>query len=510
MLSIANRSTLPLYAALLLATSAPLSAQNDYAFNWHNMSSGFLGGAAFVSGQALFGFGQPGGGVYGPGSSIRLCYGIDSTQGGRMQTLGAADVNWFTLVQGYSPSSPLPGTNYGLVSLQAASVDSLAGDACFSSAFSQGLDPLTGQPITLHSTLGFTSVLGVIPGTAGLPAPVMWSSSFQFLGSTGLLVANTKGVQPGSFAAPLLTHLILEVQGPLNVGSGNNQYFVLSTAEVIGLGNGSVGAGGVANGNSRHGSSFFGASADITNMVSHNRLTSAGPAGLVGMTGTQFGGGPGTDQLFGSICTATPALWASQDRNTGGGGPDWRISSQTSLVDLRVIDVRSGAEGSALASPPGPATPITNPNLAANFPLFFWSATPAAGMLQSPLSWDAIPGQVAQAGSLALGPILTERGGFQTVPINLDSATLAFLGRPGFTIGSNYSAAEPNGILKGDGSGFRLPGTASLARGPLPVGPLPSLANRNIGVAALSVQFDGATGRWTLQEFASSLTLSIQ
>jgi hypothetical protein len=512
-----NYRTSLLAAGAAAALAGLANAQVDYSFNWHSMNFGFLGGAAFTSGPVLFGFGQTVTNFAGPGDSIRICHGIDSTQGGRMQTGGASDVSWFSLTQGWGALNTVPGVDYGLVSFHAASVNSVAGDACFSSFFAQGTDAQTGQPVVLNSALSAAFVPGLIAATAATPVPTFWFNYFQFLGSTGLLTPNTLGVQPGPFAAPLLTHLIMEVQGPLNGGPTNQQYFVLSTAELNGSGNGTIGAGGVTNGNSRQASSLFGVSADASGAISHNRLTSFAGAGISGTTNTQFGGGPGTDQWFGTIGTVTPALWAAQNGNTGGGGPDWRVSNQSSICNLRVLDMLAGAQGSALAVPAGPATSVTNPGLAANFPFFLWSATPGAGMIQSPMSWDAIPGVIAQAGSLALGPQATSRDGLQTVPINFDAVTNAFLAQSVFSVGANFqSAQDPTtggtaASLFEDGVGLGIDGSASftVAQG-LPVGPKPNLANRNIGVAAVGIQFDIFTFSLSLTEFASSLTLSLQ
>jgi hypothetical protein len=492
-------------------------AQVDYSFNWHNMSFGFLGGAAFSTGPVIFGFGQTFPNWAGPGDSIRTCWGIDSTQGGIMQVIQGCDISWFCLVQGWAANNAIPGVDYGLVSFHGASVDSITGDACFSSFFGQGVDPVTTTPVTLNSALSFAFVPGLQAGTAGLPAPTFWFSYFQFLGPTGLVVPNILGNDPGFPAAPLLANIIMEVQGPVNGGPTNQQYFVLSTAEVIGLGNGTTGAGGVANGNSAHGSSIFAGSADATNMVSHNRLTSFDPAGgLFGTTNTQFGGGPGTDQWFGAIAGCGPALWASQGGNTGAGGPDWRISSQSSLVNLRVLDMRGGAEGSALATPPGATTSVTNPGLVANFPFALWSATPGAGMMQKPMSWDAVPPLFAQAGSIVLGPQATSRGGPQTVPINFDAVTAAFLNQAVFSSLANFQAAvDPNAdgnpaSLFEDGVGEGIDGSSQFTTGALPVGPKPNLANRNIGVAAVGIQFDIFAFTLNLTEFATSLTLTLQ
>jgi hypothetical protein len=511
-----NYRTSLLAAGAAAALAGLSTAQNDYSFNWHAMNFGFLGGAAFTGGPVLFGFGQTSTNFAGPGDSVRICHGIDSTQGGRQQTGAASDVNWFTLVQGFAALNPTPGVDYGLVSFHGASVDSVAGDACFSSFFAQGTDPVTAAPVTLNSALSFAFIPGLQAGTATMPAPTFWFSYFQFLGSTGLPTPNILGVQPGAFAAPLLTHLIMEVQGPLNGGPTNQQYFVLSTAEVIGLGNGTIGAGGVANGNSRHGSSLFGGSADATGMVSHNRLTSFGASGLFGTTNTQFGGGPGTDQWFGHLATQTPALWASQGGNTGGGGPDWRVSAQTSLCNLRVLDMRAGAEGSNLAVPPGTPTSITKPGLVANFPFALWSATTGIGMIQAPMSWDTLPGVFAQAGSIALGAQATIRGGLQTVAINFDAVSVAFLGQSVFSSLANFQAAvDPSAggsaaSLFEDGVGEGIDGSSQFTTGALPVGPKPTLANRNLGVVAFGVQFDLIAFTLNLTESTSSLTLSLQ
>jgi hypothetical protein len=502
-----------------LALSSLAQAQQDYAFNWHTMNFGFLGGARIAEGPVAFGFGQTFPNWAGPGDSIRICYGIDSTQGGRMQTGAAADIHWFTLVQGYSPNNTVPGVDYGLVSFLSASVDSLSGDACFSSHFGQGTDTMTGSPVTLNNQFSFAMIPGLLVATK-IPAPTVWFSYFQFLSATGRPVPNTLGVQPGFPPFPLLANIIMEVQGPLTGGQDNNQYFVLSNAEVIGLGSGGpTGTGGVTNGNARQGESIWGVFADLSNSVSHNRLTSFDTSGgLVGITNTVFGGGPGTDQWFGHIGTQTPALWASQNGNTGAGGPDWRVSNQTSLCNLRVLDMRGGAEGGGALFIPGSgaATSVSILGLAANFPFVVWSCSPAQGMLQAPMCWDAIPPVFAQAGSISLGGKATERDGLQTVAINFDACTSSFLGQSVLSSMTNFQAARDPfadgsvASLFEDGVGEGIDGSSQFTPGALPIGPHPSLANRNLGVVAFGIQFDLFLGELTITESTSSLTLTLQ
>ena len=91
--------------ALSTAIAAPMAtAQVDFSFNWHVPNNGFLGGLGFASGPGLFG-GLAGDGHFATtGDAIRICYGIDNTQGGRNEG-GFSELTWFQLVGGYPASN---------------------------------------------------------------------------------------------------------------------------------------------------------------------------------------------------------------------------------------------------------------------------------------------------------------------------------------------------------------------------------------------------------------------
>jgi len=124
--------------AVALATSlvplawfaAAASAQTGIA-NW--TANGDNSNLALASARQLFSFGSPGAFAQ-PGAAIRLCFGIDQTQGGANQD-GTYSNQGFRIIQGWGPGNQIHGNQVGRVSVTAATVPSLAGDACFSPAF---------------------------------------------------------------------------------------------------------------------------------------------------------------------------------------------------------------------------------------------------------------------------------------------------------------------------------------------------------------------------------------
>lgn len=503
-------------AAGLFATGMPALAQTGYDVNWLALHEPSID--QFVSGQQILSlFGQPS--HPGANSSVRFCYGIDQTQGGSNQD-GFTEVSWIRLTQGVG--APLDSLEFGMVSVEAASVDNLSGDACFTSLFNlgpgsvsgsviQGFDP-NGQPVQLLSQTALTFLPGSIQ-IPGLGAGSVGSVYLQILGSNGALVPNQLGAEPNG--APLLSHLILEVQGPTT--ERDQRYWVLSTSETLGVD--SNHPGGVTNGNSLQGSAVFGAGAAETGMLNHNRIAAVGNQGITFLTTTLgLGGGFGTDAVHGGLAITTPTLWASKDGGTGGGASDWTISSApVSTIDLRVIDNLGGAEGATLAG--GAPTSVDNPGLVSNFPLFLWSSSVNESMLQRPTSWD---GTVAagnlQPGSLSLGGQETLREGLQLVPILVDSLTLSFLRSTSLTVGTTFSPSGDlliDGFLDalfGDGHGTDGPGMAGLSGGPIQLvaEPNPALAGATIGIAAAGFQADAAGGFRELTEVTTSLTITLQ
>jgi hypothetical protein len=81
---------------------------------------------------------------------------------------------------------------------------------------------------------------------------------------------------------------------------------------------------------------------------------------------------------------------------------------------------------------------------------------------------------------------------------------------------ANFQAAvDPNAdssaaSLFEDGVGEGIDGSSQFITGALLIGPLPHLANRNIGVATVGIQFDIIAFTLNPTEFASSLTLTLQ
>jgi hypothetical protein len=335
------------------------------------------------------------------------------------------------------------------------------------------------------------------------------------------LTPTQKGSDPASPVNPLLTHLIYEVQGPLNGGPTDNQYYLASTSEALGVGDGAGNfTGGVTNGNGQQAFSLFATDALSSGAISHNRLTGYTPAaGLFGTTTVTFNG-PETDMWVGSVAFRTPVLWAGKEQaggvNTGGGGPDWVVSSDpVDNVIVRSIDILAGGEGdSSTAAGFGKV-------LVANRPVFLYSATPAANMITNPFSWDDLGGgiAIAQPGGIILGPQITLRAGSQTIPANFDTVTTAFLGITPLTFGTDYTSALDSGLdgstatLFENGQGIAGGGMATWATGsPVPAAAAanPASQGTEIGIAAVGLQFDLVTNQLGLTEVYNSLEIILQ
>lgn len=512
-----NPRRLLLAAATASLTTASARAQVDYSHNWQTMNYGFNGSVIAAPSTVLYGAIVSGAGnnYGGVGDSIRICYGVDAMQGGTHES-GSSALTWFELWGGHTAAAS--SNNSALVSAVASTYDAASGDACFSPLFLQS-DPASGAPLNRFDSLAF-AFFNLNYGGPG-PFPAVWQSIFQ-LGGNGAQVENIKGSDPnGLFGGePLLTHLVLEIQGPLNESLANVQYYLATTDEVVGL-NG----GGVTNGNLSMGEGLFGLgyTADITGAVVHHRLTSFDAAqGILGGVPTLGFGGVAADQWWGGVALETPFVWAGNDvdglgnLNTGAGGMDWSISQSVSSIRLRCLDMLSGAEvaGTGLDLNGGPASSVTDPFIGASLPYFLFSATPAVGTFQRPCGWCDLGGLIPmQAGDPVLGLQATKREGLQSVPICFDTLTQSFLSQAAFALGTNFRGAydgfgpdtgaqfqAPNvnpatgaawafDSIAGSGVGLDIAGSAGMAAA-LPIGAAPnaSLAGLKLCVTAALIE----------------------
>lgn len=453
----------------LASTPTP---QLDFGTNWATLHSG---PAALVFGPGFFGF-DPN---ISLGDSIRLCYSIDVTQGGRNED-GLWELSWVNVTQAYGPNGPVPGVAIGPVLFSAQVSDDLGDDSCFSSFF-----PQSGT--LSQETSGFI-VPGLIAGTVGMPLTLgtYWEIAFQFLGPlpSG---STTLGSDPSSpFAGtPLLAHLIYEVQGPINSAGLSPQYFIGSTSERPGLLPGSP--GGVTNGLGSFGLNLFGAPPETSGAVGASRWTS------LDLLGGSFTGGtiaisrPGDTEFFGGFGLTTPYLTGINSGRTGNDNADWNVSGigdPLSSIDLRVIDGRASNEGD-------PGSPSFNPALVLNQPVVLFSSTPAGAMQQSPLSWDDLGGLAPpKSGSYLLPLQDTSRQGLQTVHVNLDASTVAFLSS-GLTFLQPFA---PQSNPLDFGVGPNAGGAAKLATSLQLGAPIPAAAGTRLGLQALGLQIDAAAG----------------
>lgn len=506
----------------------------DYDFNWAPMSNAPTVGlpGPLIFGTVLFGTPHP----PGIGDAIRRCYSVDITQGGKNQT-GSYETTWISIMQGWGANNTTPGNDIGLVSVQSASDSDLGGDSCMSPWFSS-----VGN--TGGHAVSAAAVLGLQAGTAGTPFPGVWQSVFQwtqatgstFVG-TGLRGANTIGTDTNG--NPLLANVIYEIQGPVNSGNDNLQYYLGTTDENMGLGSASAtpgrGTGGVTNGNNAWGSSLFvgNPTADVSGAISHTRVFGFDPA--FGLTGTTPFWGPavGTDEANLFVAFSTPFLWAENNGSIGGGGADWNIGSGTpSSVNVWLKDIKSGAEGTSdvlwKTGGGGAAGAAFDPTIALQFGYFIWSQTPATTMQQLPMSWDDLSGAAPpQPGSYILGNVATTREGNQTIPANFDALTNVILGLPGLSQGTQFTGADsvwydagPAG-LQAIWEGAFDPVESGLSKlkinggnaFPVASNPKPNKAGTNAGIAAGSVQvrLDPQLGVVVgIAEIANALTITLQ
>lgn len=450
------------FATAMVATATSAQSGNTYNAHWAPMHNN-LGGIA-VSGPFLFA--HPNGGVnYASfGDAMRRCYGIDTTSGGRNQSTGGFgppslipgqatalpgtfEMTYMRWLQGYAAANAASeqSADAGFVTVIAGTESDLGGDVCFS-PFAQSAGNLGGSK---------TSMVGFVGdfGGAAPPFPAVASSATQWLSTTspafeGIPGPTTNGVD-GVLGNPLIANVIYEVQGPLNGGPGNNQYYIASTNESTGRGSGAAGfgggTGGVTNGNADWGSSIFAVDAATSGAISHTRVIANDPAGTGALALAPEVFIPGTlagsNELAGMIAFNTPSLWGRNNGSEGAGGNDWTASTvPVSTVNLRAVDHWYGAKGNPAANAFDPCAGF----LGFNLPIFLWSATPAVTMPQLPMAWDdlAVPGPFAQPGSFLFGNLLTSDEGFQTVPANFDTVTTTILTITGLTLGVTFAPSD--------------------------------------------------------------------
>lgn len=515
-------------AALVFSTVG--SAQTgaiDYDFNWAPMSNTAQIGlpGAFIFGTALFGTPH----APGVGDAIRRCYSVDITQGGRNEN-GMYETTWFTVMQGWGANNAVPGNDIGLISIQSATDSDLGGDACLSPWFSS-----VGN--TGGHSVSVAAVIGLQAGTAGNPFPGVWQSVFQWAAGTsttftGVAGNNVIGVDANGL--PLLANVIYEVQGPLNSGLNNLQYYLGTTDERTGAGTVSAtpgrGAGGVTNGNSNWGASLYATTADLSGAASHTRI--------FGNDGTNLTAAPafwGTTPISGEannfVAFSTPFLWAENNGSIGAGGADWNIGSGTpSTVNVWLKDIKSGAEGTGnvlyKTGGAGAAGAAFDPNLLVQFAYFLWSGTPAISMQQLPMSWDDLLGSFTpQAGSYLISTP-TSREGVQRLPIVKDALTDLIFGITGLSQGTAFTGADSpfydagvadsalwEGAFDPVESGLSKLTIAGGAAFPLVPTIDPTLAGINLGVAGVSIQVrtDAVLGlKIDIAEVSNGLTITLQ
>lgn len=515
---------------LFSSLSSAQTGDNDYDFQWAPMNN--AAADFYVSGKGFLGAFT---GQLGFGSSWRKCYSVDITQGGKNQSDSQFESSWFRIFQGFSAQNALQGVNIGIVSLSAATDSDLGGDACLSPWFSSAGN--TGG----HQLVAATDP-GLVAGTGAFPFPSFWDLAFQWnvdpvTGVAGSVVGpNTVGVDTlNPFGAPLLANVIFEMQGPSVAGVGDEQYYLITAFESIGMGAASAfagrGTGGVTNGNSAWGSTITGVGPEVSGLITHSRWLANNGAGGLAVSSVPILGGE-TAEILGHVAFSTPFLWAENNGSIGAGGADWNIASGVpSVVQVRLTDIQAGAEGTAdvdykLGGGGAPGAAF-NPNLILNFSYFLWSTTAANSMTQRPMSWSDAFG-TPSAGSL---PVATSREGTQMLPINFDGLTNSLLNLPGLSQGTPFTGADSalfdtlgagnpgSALFEGDFNNtspyFSGTSKLSVAGGnafPVAAAPIAGFGGINIGLAALGIQIVNAGGVAALKltEFSNGLTLTLQ
>ncbi|MFT5286123.1 MAG: hypothetical protein ACI8TQ_002291 [Planctomycetota bacterium] len=377
------------------------SSTSSYDHHWAPMHGA---PTASWSGKPLFeaAFGTP---AFGTPTmqTIRICYGIDSTQGGQNWSGfgsttpgpngaigdqhaggGRTENTWFRVIQGFTAvaiGTPQAGVEMGLVSVQAGTSSRIDGDNCFT-PFNKGASDSGGHEV------GAAAIGGLFPGTGVAAAPgIFWEFTFNWA-PTPVFVANKIASdinEPGFLAGqvqvparglgnPLLSNVIFEVQGPLNgvaLGFIANQYYLSSTIEWAGVQENAVdpvlgfrGSGGVTNGNSNWGSGIFGTTAGITNAVSATRFLGLTPTGaFISMNfriqtplvqqGTSTRAG--RVEFMGSLAFATPRAWAYHNFDSALGSRqnfhvvgDGHNSPKGAPGSLVTLEGRDGSNGNEL------------------------------------------------------------------------------------------------------------------------------------------------------------------
>ena len=533
-------------AALLAGGASAQLSELAYSAHWQPQSNpvvaGFSGPSIFISLDGTPNFA-------GVGDAIRRCFGVDTTQGGRNESQGVFEHTHFTVIQGFAAGNPIPGSDIGLVSVQAASDSDLAGDACFSPFFAS-VGNTGGHALSAAAILGNQGNTMAFPFVTQFGFQWVGTGTTTFAGLSGPnVIGTTTGMVAGaSTAVPLLVNVIYEIQGPLNGGPANNQYYLASTDELTGDGGnaagGNMGAqfatGGVTNGNSMRGMNLFGVDAAMSGAISHSRLFSSSAGFLIGSIPQNIVTGgikPGDVELGGFIAFQTTGLWGINNGSAGAGGNDWQASvAPVSVVDLRFNDHLAGAATNpdVLACKGGvgglPAAGF-DPCIFFNQSFFVWSATPSGSMLNTPMSWDDLntPGLGAlvfpQPGSIVLGPQVTSREGPQTIPANFDAVTTALLSVSSLSLGSSFTCSDDiflDGTIVVGGTSLSAfwegmfgpitSGVSGFSGGAIQVvgTPNPNLAGQEFGIAALGLQVSACTGLLSLTEIGNSLTINFQ
>jgi hypothetical protein len=501
-------------ATTLLGASSAQLTPFDYSSNWQPLQN--AASTAF-SGPGLFG--ALSGGT-ATGGAIRRCYGMDSTQGGRNQSIGRYETTWFKMAQGWGPGSTVPGVNIGLVSVQAATDGDLGADTCLSPFFKSTVGS-GGHAVSA------AVIPGIQPGTTGSAFPTVWESAFQWIGTS---VGGPVTLGSDAAGSPLLINLIYEIQGPINGGTSSPQYYVASTTEITGNAPGAP--GGVTNGNAAFGSSTYGVPADVSGALSHSRLFAFGSSGLIAGP-VPFLSTPGDVEMSSHVGFQTPVLWAINDGNDGAGGADWRVGVEpVSIVDLRLMDNLAGAQTNGdlywkTTLVIGIPAAAFDPNIVFNQSFFAWSATPATSMLQEPMSWDDLGGFMPPLpGSVVLGAFPTKREGPQTIPATFDGLSFIMLHRHAWSLGTPFSGSDDiflDGTVPSSGGSSSqmwegmfdpiISGVSTLTRGPRPiVGTAnPNLVGLKLGIAGMGLQIDIAQSHaLQITEVGSALTLNFQ
>jgi hypothetical protein len=326
-----------------------------YDHHWHSTagSPSLLWGADFLW---EFFNGNPN--PAGPGDAIRICYGVDVTQGGRNWTGpgattpgpfsamvavpggGATENTWFRWVQAFGPADA--AVDIGLISMQGGTTSARGSDNCFS-PFLKGFSHATDSG---GSRLAAVALGGLFGPTSVAPLPIFWEFTFTW-GPTPAVIPNKIGddtADPGitiammvfppinttGVPAPLLSNVIYEVQAPVNAaGNGtDDQYYLSSTVEFTGINGfdtfsslGFIGTGGTSNGNGNSAHDLFGTHAGVNNSVAGSRILTSSPAGafvseLPGiLTPANQAVTPpvfrdGRIEFVGQLAFATPKLWA--------------------------------------------------------------------------------------------------------------------------------------------------------------------------------------------------------